>query len=75
MMTFPVFTEDEVEDNDALIVRAKSDGDEQSVNLYLKKPDCSPEGTKATSDLPTQTAMAADSTRDSSDNLPRRLGS
>ena len=32
---FPVFTEDEVEDNDALIVRAKSDGDEQSVNLYL----------------------------------------
>ena len=33
----PVFTEDEVEDNDALVVRAKSDGDEQSVDLYLQE--------------------------------------
>ena len=31
----PVFTSDEVEDNTALMVRAKSDGDEQFVNLYL----------------------------------------
>ena len=30
-----VFTEDEIEDNDALVVRAKSDGDMQSVNLFL----------------------------------------
>ena len=30
-----VYTEDEIDDNDALVVRAKSDGDEQSVNLYL----------------------------------------
>ena len=30
-----VYTEDEIDDNDALVVRAKSDGDQQSVNLYL----------------------------------------
>ena len=32
-----VYTEDEIDDNDALVVRAKSDGDEQSVNLYLSE--------------------------------------
>ena len=32
-----VFTEDEIEDNDALTVRAKSDGDMQSVDLYLQE--------------------------------------
>ena len=30
-----VFTDDEIEDNAALVVRAKSDGDMQSVDLYL----------------------------------------
>ena len=30
-----VYTEDEIDDNDALVVRAKSDGDQQSVDLYL----------------------------------------
>ena len=30
-----VFTEDEIEDNDALTVLAKADGDQQSVDLYL----------------------------------------
>ena len=34
-----VFTEDEIDDNGALEVRAKSDGDEQSVNLYLSETD------------------------------------
>ena len=32
-----VFTEDEIDDNDALVVRAKSDGDKQSVNLFLEE--------------------------------------
>ena len=32
-----VFTEDEIDDNDALVVRAKSDGDMQSVNLHLEE--------------------------------------
>ena len=30
-----VFTEDEIDDNDALTVLAKADGDQQSVDLYL----------------------------------------
>ena len=34
-----VYTDDEIDDNDALVVRAKSDGDEQSVNLYLSETD------------------------------------
>ena len=34
-----VYTEDEIDDNVALEVRAKSDGDEQSVNLYLSETD------------------------------------
>ena len=32
-----VYTEDEIDDNDALVVRAKSDGDQQSVNLYMRE--------------------------------------
>ena len=32
-----VFTEDEIEDNDALTVLAKADGDQQSVDLYLEE--------------------------------------
>ena len=32
-----VYTDDEQDDNDPLVVRAKSDGDEQSVNLYLSE--------------------------------------
>ena len=35
----PVFTSDEIEDNTKLTVLAKSDGDEQSVNLYLEETD------------------------------------
>ena len=34
-----VYTEDEIDDNDALVVRAKSDGDQQSVNLHLEETD------------------------------------
>ena len=45
-----VYTEDEIDDNDALVVRAKSDGDEQSVNLYLSETDLfTMVATKATS--------------------------
>ena len=36
-MTTSSYTEDEIDDNDALVVRAKSDGDQQSVNLYLSE--------------------------------------
>ena len=32
-----VFTDDEMEDNDALLVRASSDGDQESVNLFLSE--------------------------------------
>ena len=34
-----VFTDDEMEDNDALVVKASADGDKESVNLYLKETD------------------------------------
>ena len=34
-----VFTSDEIEDNSALVVRAKSDGDEPKVDLYLQETD------------------------------------
>ena len=36
-VTNPVFTSDEIEDNTELTVLAKSDGDEQSVDLYLEE--------------------------------------
>ena len=36
-VTNPVFTSDEIEDNTKLTVLAKSDGDEQSVDLYLEE--------------------------------------
>ena len=34
-----VYTEDEIDDNHPLVVRAKSDGDQQSVNLHLEETD------------------------------------
>ena len=52
-----VYTDDEIDDNDALVVRAKSDGDEQSVNLYLSETGRFDGRYEGFSDYPTRTAM------------------